>query len=933
MDVKKIVIKLHFDNNRTRVDQVNQFVVEQHRMWYNIIMKSLLKIIFITFCTIIADGSIFDPQNTIVFNSSGYFGYSVYLEYLDVKRFQLLSAAPKDNVVRSCTIEDGCQRFNVPLKPSKINFVGASISGTGVANRNTVICNPQYADEKYHTNGICYFKQKTFKEYSPLSKPSRQIGRYNKTLEYLYSHGQLGFSIKYIPNVGFLLGAPGVLSWKGTILKYSFDGDDAELNPESKVEKLSYLGYSLEYGSFNFRGRMISCIVAGAPKGSKVHGQVQIYSYSHFPYTLLKIFNGDQFGSYFGHTLLVANSDLFISAPMYSVKSYEEGCVYIFYGLTPNLPLSQTVCGIKAGGRFGFAMSFLGKFGNNLLNVVAISAPYEDEMSGSIHLFNKNEDSYMLLQKIRGKSVYENIRGFGFSLSNALDVDQNSYTDFAVGAYLSDKVIIFKSKPILMFTGVLNSDVNHIQDDINTLNITYCYEYKGYDNTMITTEYNIISDDRIEFENKNIYIEDINVNSRKCNNIHLKLRPHAHYNPYPLNIKIINKIKDCPSCPIVYPNDTINEIEIPSTTGCGKDLICTPNLTMTNSFQNLTNFIVGSTHFLPLIIEIANNGETAYHCKLNLSLNAEINRIPASCFRHENVIICDISNRFINGQKKVLNFEVDLKNYYNYTNSIKGEIRVLSVGEGDGKTVNATINLPLVYKANLTLIGHSSPEYLLYNPEKESYNIHHQYVVFNNGPSPLINQYVTIFIPQNVSNINGEFKNIFNISSLEENLCSSEDIPLLKRKRSIEEIPTNFNATQDGNKKVFLDCNASNNKMVQCKRFICNLELLVNHSLKLDFSITVELNKLVKSYDQTLKNKDFVVFESFILYNLTSPKISTFLYTNIAKQTVAIWIWVVSVILAILILALIVYGLYRLKFFKRRDVQTLVNEEEISSGE
>lgn len=39
-------------------------------------------------------------------------------------------------------------------------------------------------------------------------------------------------------------------------------------------------------------------------------------------------------------------------------------------------------------------------------------------------------------------------RTFGFSLSGGVDMDNNTYPDLAVGAYASDQVYIFRSRPV-----------------------------------------------------------------------------------------------------------------------------------------------------------------------------------------------------------------------------------------------------------------------------------------------------------------------------------------------------------------------------------------------------------------------------------------------------------------------------------------------------
>ena len=50
----------------------------------------------------------------------------------------------------------------------------------------------------------------------------------------------------------------------------------------------------------------------------------------------------------------------------------------------------------------------------------------------------------IMLQVILGSAMREYIRGFGFSLSGAVDLDGNTYPDLAVGAPHSDQAVLLR---------------------------------------------------------------------------------------------------------------------------------------------------------------------------------------------------------------------------------------------------------------------------------------------------------------------------------------------------------------------------------------------------------------------------------------------------------------------------------------------------------
>ena len=60
---------------------------------------------------------------------------------------------------------------------------------------------------------------------------------------------------------------------------------------------------------------------------------------------------------------------------------------------------------------------------------VAVAAPYEDDKSGVVYLFKGTADGLdsVFCQRIVGKTIYQSIRGFGMSISRAVDIDLNKY--------------------------------------------------------------------------------------------------------------------------------------------------------------------------------------------------------------------------------------------------------------------------------------------------------------------------------------------------------------------------------------------------------------------------------------------------------------------------------------------------------------------------
>jgi hypothetical protein len=75
---------------------------------------------------------------------------------------------------------------------------------------------------------------------------------------------------------------------------------------------------------------------------------------------------------------------------------------------------------------------------------LAISA--SSRKKGVIYIYHGSRKGMILGQKIE---VSDQSSMFGFSISRGVDIDDNGYNDFAVGAPNSENVYIFKSYPVI----------------------------------------------------------------------------------------------------------------------------------------------------------------------------------------------------------------------------------------------------------------------------------------------------------------------------------------------------------------------------------------------------------------------------------------------------------------------------------------------------
>lgn len=262
---------------------------------------------------------------------------------------------------------------------------GFSMDGHESEDDRFVVCAPKLmADleesEHYLLHGICYWVSSTnstqpsgVRQINPLRQKNLQtMPGENETNYYYFIYGQSGFSVHISDdNEEIVIGAVGILNWKGSIIRYrggkrpdlgGLSRRDLELHPYrhilrrrqaleyrseipspfySPLSDDSYFGYAVSTAKFLGPESEALLYVASAPQSNHQSGEIFVFDIEDYRFEKkIKVFNkfsGDQFGEYFGYTLLCEDfngdgfPDIAVGSPLYSKNGlYENGAVYIF---------------------------------------------------------------------------------------------------------------------------------------------------------------------------------------------------------------------------------------------------------------------------------------------------------------------------------------------------------------------------------------------------------------------------------------------------------------------------------------------------------------------------------------------------------------------------------------------------------------------------
>ncbi|KAM6968178.1 integrin alpha-10 [Aplochiton taeniatus] len=790
---------------------------------------------------------------------------------------------------------------------------------------------------------------------------------------------QIGFSTHTLDE-GILFGTVGAYDWDGGVLKEGTGGRivptreafESEFPLELK-NHAAYLGYTV---SSVVVGDWRRLYVAGAPR-FKHKGKVILFELSDDgDVNIAQALNGEQIGSYYGSEVCGVDVDqdgitdvLLVAAPMFmGAGNKEVGRVYVYTLSGEEVFVANGT--LKAAhrsqdARFGYALAAASDLNHDGFTDLLVGAPLEDEHRGALYVYHGDGISIIPVykQRIAGSSLSPSLKYFGRSVSAQLDLDGDELLDVAVGA--QGNAVLLSSRSIVQINVTLSfqpHSINVIQKTCQRggresacLNATACFlalsRSPGKQSNSFELSVAAMLDDRklsarALFDNSSQRQTQMEVRvhtgETRCYNLPFHVYDTADY-IRPISFSLRFTINDTESGPVLDEGwPTTVKRSIAFFKDCGEDDVCTTDLVlqahMDVSGTRQRPYVIRSPRRrLSVEVQLQNRLENAYNTSLILHYSRNLHfsslsiredtQLKIECtMLGSNSHSCNVSYPVFRSQSKV-NFMLEFE--FSCT-SLHSKVQMRLNATSDSVEREATLGDNSVqlqsfvqYEPDLFVSSDSNLNRYEVHPtrtlsEAAGPEFYTHFKLQNLGCYSVSNLELRLHLPSVAAGdrVFMTVTDVFSYNSTGVNCSVLSEVAKLKaRQRDVWPLHP-----EDMQPNDVLNCSRS-----WCVEVLCEVQLLLRGQAAL-----IRVSRRV--HDQFFRQAKYKAVKIVGTYRLAAQEsnLITLGSGTLWRETVlevlkgraipiSLWILIGSIIGGLLLLALIIFILWKLGFFARKQ--------------
>ncbi|XP_062862320.1 integrin alpha-V [Trichomycterus rosablanca] len=418
---------------------------------------------------------------------------------------------------------------------------------------------------------------------------------------------------------------------------------------------------------------------------------------------------------------------------------------------------------------------------------------------------------------------------------------------------------------------------------------------------------------------------------------------------------------------------------------CGDDNICKPDLKLA-VVSDQKQIYIGDDNPLTLEVTAENRGEGAYEAELSVIIppqadfigvvrNSETLSRLSCAYKRENQtrVVCDLGNPMKGGTKIMAGLRFSVHQLSEQDTSVKFDLQIQSSNQYDNTSNLVSINIQLAVLAKVEIRGASAPEQIFLpianwqpkdNPVVEDDigpPVQHIYELRNRGPSAFSKAMLDVDWPYRYNNgsllyitkyeVDGAMNcttdvqiNPLNVSNPmywnKNTSVSGGDRPEGRTRSHVHRRDLQEQKAEEA--MLTLDC-----EKAQCLKIRCQVGRLERGQSAILFiysrlAVSTFLQSEVQNRSYVVKSSaSFSVIEMpyknlvFELpANSTSASLNVVWVNSELTQPAPVWVVVVAVLAGLLLLALLIFIMYKLGFFKRvRPPQDKSEKEQLQPQE